>query len=69
MAGEASRAVARADLSEKGEIITASIGVASGPEEGSDVYEIFAVAERRVGEAKAAGGNCVMGRDGMLMGT
>lgn len=62
------RTVARADLSERGAIVTVSIGVATGPEDGGDLYSLFANAEARLGEAREAGNDRVVGREGVVRG-
>jgi diguanylate cyclase (GGDEF)-like protein len=41
---------------------TVSIGVASCAEDASNYDEMFAIADRRLYEAKNAGRNCVVGR-------
>jgi diguanylate cyclase (GGDEF)-like protein len=62
------RTTARAEMSERGSIVTVSAGVATGPEDGRDLYRAFAVAEARLREAKAAGKDRVVGRDGVVRG-
>ncbi len=62
------RTTARAEMSERGSIVTVSAGVATGPEDGRDLYRAFAVAEARLREAKAAGKDRVVGRDGVVLG-
>ncbi|WPZ33336.1 GGDEF domain-containing protein [Thalassobaculum sp. OXR-137] len=61
------RTVARADLSDHGAIVTVSIGVASGPEDGRDLDGICATAEARLRDAKGAGRDRVIGRDGVAV--
>lgn len=62
------RTTARAELSDIGSIVTVSIGVATAPEDGRDLYGAFATAEARLREAKAAGKDRVVGRDGIVHG-
>ena len=61
------RTTARADLSERGAIVTVSVGVATGPEDGRDLEATFATAETRLRDAKAAGRDRVVGRDGVAV--
>lgn len=42
--------------------VTASIGVASCPDDALDYDRLFELADRRLYEAKTAGRNCVVGR-------
>ncbi|SDF09100.1 MULTISPECIES: GGDEF domain-containing protein [Thalassobaculum] len=62
------RTTARAEMSERGAIVTVSVGVATAPEDGRDLYRAYAVAESRLREAKAAGKDRVVGRDGVVLG-
>lgn len=60
------RSAARADLSERGSIVTISAGVATGSEDGRDLYGLYRVAEARLNEAKAAGKDRVVGSSGVV---
>lgn len=62
------RTIARAEMSDTGAIVTASVGVATAPEDGRDLYGTFATAEARLREAKAAGRDRVVGRSGVILG-
>ncbi|MDF1790589.1 MAG: GGDEF domain-containing protein [Thalassobaculaceae bacterium] len=62
------RTTARADLSERGEIVTVSVGVATGSGDGRDLYGLYSVAEGRLNEAKAAGKDRVVGSGGLVRG-
>lgn len=62
------RTIGRADLSERGSIVTVSIGAATGPEDGRDLYAMFRVAEGRLDAAKTAGRDRVVGSDGVVTG-
>lgn len=62
------KTTARADLSESGAIVTVSVGVATGTEDGRDLYALFATAQERLHAAKAAGRDRVVGRDGVVRG-
>jgi diguanylate cyclase (GGDEF)-like protein len=44
--------------------ITVSIGVATAPDDGTDLQTLFATADQRLYSAKAAGRDCVRGADG-----
>lgn len=60
------RTTARAEMSERGTIVTVSVGIATAPEDGRDLYGTFATAEARLREAKAAGKDRVVGREGVI---
>lgn len=62
------RTTARAEHSDSGAIVTISVGVATGPEDGRDLYTLFAAAEERLQQAKAAGRDRVVGRSGVVQG-
>lgn len=66
LAEELRRTTARADHADSGAIVTISVGVATGPEDGRDLYTLFAAAKERLQEAKAAGRDRVVGRDGVV---
>ena len=60
------RTTARAELSERGSIVSVSVGVATAPEDGDDLYAAFATAQSRLQEAKASGRDRVVGRNGVV---
>jgi len=60
------RTTGRADLSDPGEIVTISAGVATAGDDGEDLYSLFTGAEQRLAEAKEAGRNRVVGRAGVV---
>ena len=55
------RAIEGADLSAPGETVTISVGVATTPDDGSDLDSLFATADARLYAAKDAGRNRVVG--------